>query len=129
MATDEAKLTLPEGVLGPIIQAQVVAALNEQGALVEELVATVLKMKVRDQQSYRDMPFLEMLCRNAIQNAVEAAVKTWIQEQAPVIEKEVDKALRSNKAAFAKSLVRAAVDATKQHWRLKVDLSFEDRQS
>ena len=48
---DEMKVSLPEGVVKPIIEAQVIAALQGQERLITEMVRFVLNQNVRDKNS------------------------------------------------------------------------------
>jgi hypothetical protein len=118
------QVTLPEGVIKPIIQAQVIAALQGQTRLITEMVTLVLSEKKRDQKSYKDYPFIEMVCRDAIAGAVEAAVREWVQEQAPAIKAQIAQTLRGKAKDIAASLVMAAVESGKQSWRMSVSVQL-----
>jgi len=119
---DEMKVSLPEGVVKPIIEAQVVAALQGQERLITEMVQFVMKQNVRDANSYKDYPFLESVCRKLIHEAVEAAVRRWIGDQRAAIEKEVEAQLRRQVRGIATSLVKSVADGAANKWQLKVDV-------
>lgn len=121
---DEMQVTLPEGVLKPIIQAQVVAALQGQGRLIEEMVAFVLKQKVRDQKSYQDIPFVESVARTLISEAVEAAVREWVVSYRPEIQKQVDRQMRAQVRGIAAQLVAAVAAGAASKWQLRVDVKL-----
>ena len=121
---DEMQVTLPEGVLRPIIQAQVVAALQGQGRLIEEMVRFVLQQKVRDQKSYQDIPFVENVARTLISQAVEAAVREWVVSFQPEIQKQVDKQMRAQVRGIASRLVSALAEGAGSNWKLKVDVKL-----
>jgi hypothetical protein len=118
------QVTLPEGVIKPIIQAQVIAALRGQDRLIAEMVTLVLNEKRRDQKTYKDYPFLEIVCREAITGAVEAAIREWVQEQAPAIKAQIAQQLRGKAKDIAASLVMAAVNAGTEKWRVAVSVQL-----
>lgn len=118
--SEEMQVTLPEGVLKPIIQAQVISALQGQEKLVAELVSFVLTQKVRDAPSYRDAPFLEVVSRRLLREAIEDAVKQWIAESAPAIKREVERQMRGKVRGIASRLVAAVSDSAAQQWKLKI---------
>lgn len=124
---DEMKVTLPEGVVKPIIEAQVVAALQGHERLITEMVAFILNQKVRDQNSYKDYPFLEYTCRKVIAEAVDAAVRRWISDQRESIEKEVEAQLRRQIKGIAATLVKAMADNASQKWQLGVSVQIGER--
>jgi len=117
---DEMKVSLPEGVVKPIIEAQVIAALQGQERLITEMVRFVLNQKVRQQGTYTDYPFLELTCREIIHQAVEAAVRRWVADQQALIEKEVEAQLRRQVRGIATALVKAVSAGATEKWRLTV---------
>ena len=126
---DEMQVTLPEGVLRPIIQAQVVAALQGQERLIGELVAFVLKQNVsNDKTGFRAVPFLEFTCRGLLEGAIADSVREWIAGQRPAIQKEVDRQLRGQVRGIASRLVQSVADQAGKSWQLKIDVRLgEDR--
>ena len=124
---DEMSVTLPDGVLGPIIQAQVVAALQGQERLITELVTFVMSQKVRDGQSYKESPFIEKICRDVLREAIEAAVREWVGLRAKEIQTEVDKQLRAKTRGIAAKLVQAMVDGANNKWQLTVNAQINDK--
>jgi len=117
---DEMKVSLPEGVVKPIIEAQVIAALQGQERLITEMVRFVLNQNVRDKNSYKDIPFLEFTCREVICQAVDAAVRRWVADQQALIEKEVEAQLRRQVRGIATALVKAVSAGATEKWRLTV---------
>jgi len=117
---DEMKVSLPEGVVKPIIEAQVIAALQGQERLITEMVRFVLNQNVRDTNSYKDIPFLEFTCREVICQAVDAAVRRWVADQQALIEKEVEAQLRRQVRGIATALVKAVSAGATEKWRLTV---------
>lgn len=124
---DEMKVTLPEGVVKPIIEAQVVAALQGQERLITEMVKLVLTQNVRDQGSYKDYPFIELVCRNLIKEAVEAAVRRWITDQSEAIQKEVERQLRGQVRGIASMLVKAVADGATNKWHLTIGVKVGEQ--
>ena len=125
---DEMKVSLPEGVVKPIIEAQVIAALQGQERLITEMVRFVLNQKVRQQGTYTDYPFLELTCREIIQQAVEAAVRRWVADQQALIEKEVEAQLRRQVRGIATALVKAVSAGATEKWRLTVAVKVGDNE-
>ena len=123
---DEMSVSLPEGVLRPIIQAQVVAALQGQERLMSEMVQFVLSQKVRDQRAYKDYPFLEFTARQLIAEAVEAAVREWVLSQKDNIRDLVEKQLRKEAKGLASRLVAAVANGAESKWRLSVAVKLGD---
>jgi hypothetical protein len=123
---DEMSVSLPEGVLRPIIQAQVVAALQGQDRLMGEMVAFVLTQKVRDQSAYKDYPFLEFTARQLIKEAVEAAVREWVASQHGAIKAAVEKQLRGQVKGMASRLVTSLVEGSEKTWKLRIGVAFDE---
>jgi hypothetical protein len=124
---DEMKVTLPEGVVKPIIEAQVVAALQGQERLITDMVRFVLQQNVRDQNTYKDYPFLEYTCRSLIRQAVESAVRRWVADQSTLIEQEVQKQLRTQVRGIASTLVKSIADEASSKWRISVGVTIGEK--
>jgi hypothetical protein len=124
---DEMKVTLPEGVVKPIIEAQVIAALQGQERLITEMVRMVLTQTVRDQQTYKDYPFIEWVCRAQLREAIEAAVRGWISGQKESIEAEVARGLQLQRKGIAQKLVGSLSDAATSKWQLSISVLLGDR--
>ena len=126
---DEMQVTLPEGVLRPIIQAQVVAALQGQEQLIGDLVTFVLKQNVSSERTgYRSVPFLEFTCRHLLEGAIADSVREWIAGQKPAIQREVARQLRGQVRGIASRLVQSVADQAGESWQLKIDVKLgEDR--
>jgi hypothetical protein len=123
---DEMQVSLPEGVLKPIIQAQVVAALQGQERLIREMVEFLLTQKVRDSKSYKDYPFLEFVCRNELQAVIEASVREWVATKKDVLQREVARQLTKQTRDIATRLVASVADTATAKWNLKIDVKLGD---
>lgn len=123
---DEMSVSLPEGVLKPIIQAQIVSALQGQERLVREMVEFVLKQQVQD-KNYNRMPFLELVSRELIKEAVEGSVREWIGTQKDALTKLVAQQLRAQAQGIASRLVGAVADEATSKWRLTVNVKLGER--
>ena len=121
---DEMSVTLPEGVLKPIIQAQVVAALQGQERLIREMVEFILTQQVQDKRTYKSMPFLEHVCRTELSAAIEASVREWVSSQREPIARAIESQLKKQTRDIATRLVAAVADGaidgppgTQRRWR------------
>ncbi len=124
---DEMKVSLPEGVVKPIIEAQVIAALAGQERLIGELIKFTLSKQVRDEKDYGTYPFLEWVCRQTLREAIEKAVRAWVTGQSAAIEKEVEKQLRSQVRGIAARLVQSVADNAEAKWKLDIKVSLGEQ--
>src|SRR5512139_1878185 len=125
---DEMKVTLPEGVVKPIIEAQVVAALQGHERLITEMVRFVLDKQVNnDRTGYRQVPFIEWICRTEIERAVQEGVRGWVSSQSTAIQKEVERQLRTQVRGIATMLVKAVSDGAVNKWQLHIGVKVGDQ--
>jgi hypothetical protein len=122
---EEMSVKLPEGVLKPIIEAQVVSALQGQTHLIGEMVRFVLTEKRRDERTYRDYPFLEYVLRNVLHNQVTAAVNRWVSDNSALIQKEVERELNVKRKDIAGQMVSALVGGDAR-WKFSVGVSINN---
>jgi hypothetical protein len=125
---DEMKVSLPEGVVKPIIEAQVIAALQGQERLITEMVKFVMNQKVRDAHSYQDVTMVESICRNMLREAIENSVREWVASQADALKAEVLRQLSAKRKSIAEELVRTMVDGAKDRWKLTVNATIAGRE-
>lgn len=124
---DEMSVTLPEGVLKPIIQAQIVSALQGQERLIREMVTQVLNQQVQDKQTYERMPLLEYTARALLREAVEASVREWIASQREQLQALVAQQLRAQAKGIASRLVSAVADEATSKWQLTVKVQLGEK--
>ena len=111
MSDQALSVTVPEKVLASVIEAQVVAALGNQGDLLAAMVRSILETKVtpsgvRSESSYQNtMPMLTALCHRYVREATEAAIKKWLADNKARFEAEVRKALTASSKDIAAGLV------------------------
>lgn len=110
------------------IQTAVVSALSGETNLLEAMVKTVLMVKVNseghvDKYSSRDsVDYLEWLCRRVIREQAEIGVKKFVENNASVIEKEIEKQLKTQTKSLAAQFVTSLLDTSKNAWRIKADV-------
>src|SRR3990167_10065173 len=82
------------------IRASIAESLDsERDGIVERVVRTALEAKVKD--GYRELPFLEKLSRDTIQEATEAVVSEWVMGLVQEIRAAIEKQLGTQKARTA----------------------------
>jgi hypothetical protein len=124
---DEMQISMPEGVLRPIIQAQVVAALNGQPQLIAELVKYVMTTKIRD-KNYQEYSLLDHVCRETLTKAIQAAVREWVESQKTTIQEEVAGQLRKRAKSIATQLVASMTDVATSSYRLAINVQVGARE-
>ena len=94
------------------VEVSIVEGLSEDhDGLVERIVKTAMEGKIRD--NYRDIPFIEKLAKDVIQEAAREAMKAWVAEAAPQIQAEIEKQLGT--AKFRKQATTAMLDNFIRH--------------
>jgi len=87
-----------------------------------------LEAKVKD--GYRELPFLEKLSRDTIQEATEAVVSEWVMGLVPEIRAAIEKQLGTQKArtALASALVNQLIHVAEHpKWQIKVEFQEPQR--
>lgn len=132
-----ATVNIPKDVIDPIVRQQVcagiVAALGDPSVLISAVVDRAIKQKVdsegkiNEYGSYNTHDMVEVLAKKAINSVVQQAIRDWVDDHKPAIKEQVEKVLMKQKGAFAKSLVEGMVDAAKQQWSFKCDITIPQR--
>lgn len=121
MATTEGSI---EKVVESAVRAQVsqmvVQSLEGVDGLTARIVAGALQSPVRDQRSYRDIPFIEKLAKDAITQAAQEAITAWIDENRDALRKEVARQLTANKDNIAASMIQSFTEAASSIYRMSV---------
>lgn len=129
-----AQLTInPEMIRGVVetqIQAAIVAQLQQTPNLIESVVAMAMKTKVNEQgrigqySSDNRYDLISVLCRNAIQEYAQIAVREWVQEQKPEIVKAIRKHLTATKTKVVQQFVAAAEKALSPDFYISCSLKL-----
>jgi len=132
MADDVVKMAVPEAVVQSIVKesinAHVLAAMKGQEALVRGIVQAAIDRKVNENGEYaryesrENMSLLEYLCQKAIREAVVNAVKVYVEQSVPLIQREVEKVIKASTKPLVKSFVDSITDSAKDNWRLKIEV-------
>ena len=132
--SDQVDIKISEDLVRGIIETKVHAAISEalssKSSVVEQVVTAALTMKVdrtgkiSNYSHENKFDFLDILCRNVIQDAALAAVKKWATERQDVLEAQFQKALQTKKTSnrLVRACVDGLVDATKFSWSFQVVL-------
>ena len=113
------------------IQASIAEAMQtEAGGIVERLVKEALSAKVKDGSRYRDIPFMEKLARDTIQEATTNVMRDWVIEYSPVIREALEKQIATQK--FRKALSSAMLagllaNAESKYFKVAVTYELEEK--
>jgi histidine ammonia-lyase len=105
---------------------------GDMHGLVSKIVDTVLHTKVRDGNTYRDIPFIQMVARDAIQEVAKEAVAEWAQKARPKIQAELERQLSTSKThrliatQLVDKLVKTAESTLRYNFVLRVVDEGED---
>ena len=128
---------ISEDLVKPIIQAKIQAAIvtemsKDKDGLLEAMVNGAMTQKVNDDgrrvkdSYYNKTPFIEVLCKNAIQEAAREAMKDFIEENKPLIKEKIKKELTRKNSMMAKAVVDGMVKNMQTSWNFKVDTHFHN---
>ena len=122
----EISKNLVEPIVQAKIQAAVVSALESPQLLIEELVRKCLNMKVdrdgkvQDYASHNKHSWIDILCRQSIQKAVEEAMKEWVAENQKLLKDQVKRQISTSPAKFAKMFCDGLADSLNCSWKFSV---------
>lgn len=107
------------------ILARLIPSLNQDNALIKELLKMLLSSKVKDpNHSYREITFIECVLQESFKNIISSSVKEWVKERAEEIKKTVFDELNSNKnslaSAFTESLLKSLKTDFSVHTSIKL---------
>jgi uncharacterized protein (DUF885 family) len=106
------------------IEAEVMAALSGD-EVIARFVTAALQQKVGDQRyGKQQRTFLAAALETAIKDATKAAVGRLIEEERPLIEDEIRKALRRNVKTMADSIVGNLADKASSAYGVRVELQL-----
>lgn len=113
-----------EKVVEAAVQAQVqkmiVESLEGVEGLVGRLVAAAMQQNVKDGSSYREIPFIQKLCRDTVQTAATEAMKAWMADHHDALRAEVERQLTAQKKEIASALVLSLAKAAGSAYSFKV---------
>lgn len=113
-----------EKVVEAAVQAQVqkmiVESLEGVDGLVGRLVAGAMQAPTKDPGTYREIPFIQKLCRDTVQSAATSAMKAWMSEHNDALRVEVERQLVAQKKDIASALVLSLAEAAGSAYRFKV---------
>jgi hypothetical protein len=111
-----------ENVVEAAVQAQVqkmiVESLEGVDGMVGRLVAGAMQAPVKD--NYREIPFIQKLCRETVQTAATTAMKGWMEKNGPALQAEVERQLTAQKKDVASALVLSLAKAAGNVYQFKV---------
>ena len=122
---------LVEPVIREKISAAIVSQLGDAEEVMRKAIEIALNEKVnvkgvKSNRSYDNQyPFMEVLASNAIRDAAREAVKDWVEEKRPMIEKAVRTRLNRSQAKIAKVLVDSFAEKATSEYALKLDMKIE----
>lgn len=102
------------------VQKMIVESFESIDGLVGRIVAGAMQAKVKDGSSYRELPFIEKLCKDAIQDAAQTGVRDWIEENRPALMAEVKRQVTAQKGDIAASMVEAFIKGVSSTYSFKV---------
>lgn len=104
------------------IEAEVMAALSGD-EIIGRFVTAALQQKVGEERYGRKQKtFLAAALQEAIKNATKAALGRLIEEERPLIEEEIRKALRRNVKTMADAIVGNLADQASKAYGVSVEL-------
>lgn len=127
---------ISEDLVRPIIEAKIHAAIAREMAkdrddLLEKLVQGAMVQKCNthgqvSQYSYdNNTTFIEVITKQAIQNAAREAMREFMADNTTRIKELVKKEFSKKQATLAKAMVDGMVENMKSDYRFTVDCKFE----
>ncbi|MHC4311263.1 MAG: hypothetical protein ACYSW3_02185 [Planctomycetota bacterium] len=130
---------IDENLIEPVIKAEIQTAIVRQlqldENLIPKLVAAALADKVNDTgrkdlryTSNNKYLFIDVLCRNAIQDAARAAMKEYIEDSHDALKRQIKKALREQESKIAKIFVESLAEGVQAKWSFKVSIPMPGKE-
>lgn len=136
---DNVNIQLSKDLIAPIIENKVkmavIEAMGDSKTLISNVVETVLSLKVDEHgkrgqyDSYNKYTFIDIVLKQAIENACREAIKEFINENTEKIKEETKRQLCTKKGmgAFVDSFLRGMLRASESDYRFKAEFSFNDK--
>lgn len=128
MANDQSVTTDLNATIASAVSARVeaeVAAALSGDEFIGQYVHAALTQQVpisHDRYENKKAPYLTVLLRRTIQKATEAAVERLLEEERPLIEDEIRKALRRNAATMAEGIASSLSERASRGYGVTVAL-------
>ena len=123
--------TLVEPIIRAEIQAAIVRELNKDVNLVPKLIDAALADKVNEQgnkgrySSDNKHLFIDVLCKQAIQDAAKLAMKEYLEENADKLKEQIKKQIEKSDAEMAKIFVDGLLDIVENTYRFRVSIGLD----
>ncbi len=135
MNDGQVAINMPDELVRPIIekkiQAGIISALGDTDSLIEGLVGAALRDKVsqngKKSDYSRDNKFdlVDVLCREAIENAIREAMAEWVKENSGKLKEAVKKQIQKRPAGFAKMFVDGIFTSLESRWMFTVNVQTQ----
>lgn len=134
---DNVNIQLSKDLIAPIIENKVkmavIEAMGDGKTLINNVVETVLSLKVDEKgqrQSsdyYNKYSFIDIVLKQAIENACKEAIKEFINENCDKIKEETKRQLCTKKGLgiFVESFLSGMLKASESDYRFKAEFKFE----
>jgi len=123
-----------DNLVKPVVEAEIRAAIVRQLENIDDLIPKMVKAvllakvdstgKVSDRDYNNRYDLLDVMCRDAIQQAATAAMKEYIEESADALRVEVKKQIDASSSNLAKLFVDGLTESLKTSWQFKVTVNL-----
>jgi hypothetical protein len=120
---------LVEPIIKAEIQAAIVRQLQSDQNLIPKLVEAALVDKVdesgkknKNYSSSNKYLFIDILCKNAIQDASNAAMKEYIEENQDRLKREIKKQLKAQDSEIARLFIEQLIGGVQAKWSFNVTI-------
>ena len=130
MSMDHLDRVVEEAVIQRTHAAIVESLANDGENLIASVVKLALEAKVKD--GYRDVPFIQKVARDQIQEVAQEAIKDWAQGTHEKIRDEIQRQLSSPAtqkriaSALIEQMVKAADGAARWNFALEIHEKKDD---
>jgi hypothetical protein len=133
---DNVNIQLSKDLIAPIIENKVkmaiIEAMGDGKMIINNVVEAVLNLKVDEKgqrQSsdyYNKFTFIDIVLKQAIENACRKAIKEFINENSEKIKEETKRQLCTKKGTgmFVDSFLRGMLKASESDYRFKAEFTF-----
>lgn len=137
MENEIVKMAVPESIIHGIVEqsinAQVLKAMEGKEGLIAGIVHSAITRRVDSEGRYTDSSYckttlLDFLCDRTIKSAVESAIKAYVENAKPEIEKAVAKALKTKSKDLATAFMQTILNTAQSSYRLTVKLDAKEDQ-
>jgi len=136
---ENVSISMPDELVRPIIEAKVAAAvaaaIGNSDEIIQSMVSAAMNSKVSsdgkvsDYSHYNTFTFLDILCKQAIQDYARAALKKWLEDSKPKIEAAIKKHLDKKTNELAAHTVQAMIDRTSLNVEFATTAKFSNYDS